>query len=146
MAEYYKLGKKAKGGSFSETSTGVSIFGSKVVKLDAKQRANRRVRQAIEHGHLVPATEEEFNAYEKKNAAQVAESQKGTEAKPSTPAAPSNNDDDDDDEIDIYSMKKDELVAHALTVEGNDLSEEDLQSMKKDEIISHIESLTEGED
>lgn len=145
MAEYYKLGKKAKGGSFSEVSTGVSVFGAKVVEITVKQKSNKRVRQAIEHGHLVPATKDEFDAYEAKNAKQVADSQKGVAA-PSIkePEKTNDNDSTDDDEVDIYSMKKDELVAYALTLENNELDEDELSSMKKDEIIAHIESLTEG--
>lgn len=63
MAKYVKLGEKAL--SFSDPfADDFTISGKQVKKLSATQETSPGVQRALAGGHLVPASKEEFDAFE----------------------------------------------------------------------------------
>ena len=64
MAKFVKLGKKA--ASFSDPYSQFSISGKQVKKLTPKQQTSPKVARALQGGHLVPATKDEWDAFEEK--------------------------------------------------------------------------------
>jgi len=68
-ATYVKLGKKAKGGSFFEANSQVSLYGDKIQKIGEKAKNHKRVARAISAGHIVIVTEDNYKEWAEKNAA-----------------------------------------------------------------------------
>ena len=62
MAKYVKLGEQAK--SFSDANSEFTISGKNVKELTTEQQTSVAIQRALATGHLVQATESEFNARE----------------------------------------------------------------------------------
>ena len=64
MAKYLKLGVNARnGGSFTDSSTEINIANDQVVKVKEKHLAYKHIQERLQGGHIVPATEQEYNDY-----------------------------------------------------------------------------------
>ena len=62
MAKYYKLGEKALEGSFFDPTSQLQIRGAEVVKVERLMKT-KKTSVAINQGHIILATEQEYNAY-----------------------------------------------------------------------------------
>lgn len=103
MAKYLKLGVKAKhGGSFTDSSTEINIAGEQVVKVHPKHLSESQVQERLQGGHIVEATEAEYNAYQAKVSKLNAkdESKKDDLKKLASSQADEDVDDTDDEDFD----------------------------------------------
>ena len=159
-ATYVKLGKKAKGGSFCEANSQVSLYGDKIQKIGEKAKNHKRVARAINAGHIVLVTEDNYKEWAEKNkeaAAKVEETYKSQTGKKN----PSNkkkdkevevedeDDEEEEEEGDYMSMNKDPLIEYALTLEGvsENFTEDELNDMNKSEIQAEVaDALSEEEE
>ena len=139
MAKYIKIGKKARGGSFYEAGTKVSVYGGKVQKVTEQQLKHPRVQRAMASGHIVETTKEEYDKFMEANAAAAEKAAKAE-------AAAESNEEKAEAQKDISKMNKSELIEYALTLEGMEFDEAELEDMTKAEIKEEIEALLDEED
>lgn len=129
---FLKLGEHAS--MFFDPTSMVKILPGQVVSANAKQQQSKKLKRARNAGHIVIATQDEYDDYLK--------SLKGKNqpvgAKPTSA--------DTDEDIDINDMKKPELVNYAFGKLSDDYSKEDLNAMTKAEIIDLLEDLEEEGD
>lgn len=105
---YYKLGSQAH--SFSDAVSGVHIANKQVAEVDISDvRKSKVLSKAIEGGHIVSATEKEFQAQFPVNS---------TESTPPVIEPTEDDDDDDTDEDDDDEDEKTTKTAPAKKARG----------------------------
>lgn len=130
--KYIKLGPKAS--NFHDVTTGIKVLPGKVVAISEAQYNFDRVANAIQHQHLLEATEAEYDAYRKKvtvRAEQKAEETKTEQAQLSTAKK---------------MTKKDwvEKIKSEFEIEEDELAR--LETMKLSELEAYYAELTSDED
>lgn len=125
-----KLGAKAS--TFYDQSTGIKLSVGQAVEIDVKLiEASRRLREAINSGHVTEGTSEDLAAYKKKakelEETDVSESilagRKADKVKPAKKVEKAEDDSEDEDEDDSEEYTKEELMA---------LEDEEVVSLLKD--------------
>lgn len=124
MAKYLKLGEAARnGGSFSDAVTETNISGEAVVKVKDSILRMKHLRARIQAGHIVPATEAEYNAHQAKVDDLTVKAQDDLKRK-KLGAAPRQDEDTDD---------IDELAADLVLDDTKNNDEEDEDDDDEDE-------------
>lgn len=131
--KYIKLGPKAS--NFHDVSTGIKVLPGRVVAINEAQYNFDRVANAIQHQHLLEATEAEYDAYQKKvtvRTEQKAEETKTEQAQSSTAKK--------------ITKKQDwiEKIKSEFEIEEDELAR--LETMKLSELEAYYDELTSDED
>lgn len=148
-AKYVKLGKKARSGSFYEANTGISLYGEKIMKVPQGLLKHPRVAKAINAGHVVMATEEDYEEYKKNNADVAKKDEKAMERhepKKATKKSEEVEDTDEDEEVDYMELNKKPLIDYALSLEGMEFTREELENMNKAEIQEEVAAILDEEE
>lgn len=126
-----KLGEQAN--SFYDPITQVKVLMGQVVTVTAEQVVSRKIREALRHGHLVVATEEDVDAFEKDGTVSNKDADKAMDWENFEVS-----------EKTIKGLNKDKLVSLATYLE-TEYTAEDLEGFTKDELKEEILELSETE-
>lgn len=124
-----KLGEVAN--SFYDPTTQVKVLMGQVVTLTSAQQVSKKIKEALRHGHLVTATDEDVEEFE--NDGQV-----------STTAKEDNWEDFEVSAKTVKSLNKDKLVSLAMYLEST-YSQAELEEFTKDELKEEILDISEVE-
>lgn len=134
--KFLKLNKNAH--TFHDSKSKVTLSNKQVVKV--KGPLSKKVQLALSNGHLVEATEEEFDKCQADHEAFLKRTSKvKTKVEPAKEEEEEEDEDEDEDGDGLDELKKDQLIAKAKELPGigeNDLAT--ISSMKKDELIEFI--------
>lgn len=129
-----KLGENAN--SFYDPISGTKVLPGQVVKLEGNSGKSKKIREALRHGHLVIATDEDVEEYEQSGVI--------SNNDPSNDEA-TDWDDFEVNEKNLGKLKKDKLVELAMHLESS-YSQEELNEFKKDELIEEIMEIMEDKE